>query len=68
MKTLRQHRRERFISQQTLATESGVRIETLWSWERGKHRPVRLALVKAVCDVLHVAPHDVTEFHTMMES
>ena len=39
MKTLRQHRRERFISQQTLATESGVRIETL-----SDNRTVRLGL------------------------
>lgn len=55
--TLRRLRKERELTQATLADRVGVTGPTIWSWETGKTRP-KGSKITALAEVLQVAESD----------
>jgi transcriptional regulator with XRE-family HTH domain len=64
-KSLRTHRLEKLLSIRGLAERSGVTAKTILDLEHGRRRP-RLETMRRLCEVLSVAPGDVTEFRTVL--
>ncbi len=65
MKTLRETRTERLISQRQLATMTGVAQSTIVHIENGTRLP-RLVTMRRLAEALGVMPGDITEFATAM--
>ena len=58
LKTLRQHRQDRFISQNDLAKLSGVTAATISRIENGVERP-RFVTIRKLAKALNVDPGDI---------
>ena len=66
MKTLREWRRERLISIEDLAAQTGVSTKTIVETELGRTRP-KFRTIRKLCEALKVEPRDVQEFVAVIE-
>ncbi|MDP9363223.1 MAG: helix-turn-helix domain-containing protein [Chloroflexota bacterium] len=61
MRSLREHRRSRFISIEDLAEKAGVSTKTIVETELGRTQP-KFRTIRKISEALGVDPGDVAEF------
>ena len=67
MKSLREWRVSRLLSQRALSIEAGVSPRTILLTEQGRQTPT-LLIMRRICTALEVEPKDVAEFVVAMAS
>ncbi len=67
VKSLRELRVSKLLSQRALAVEAGVSPQTIFQTEVGRVSP-SLIIMRRICTALDVEPKDVTEFVAAMAS
>jgi transcriptional regulator with XRE-family HTH domain len=67
-RTLREHRRARYLSQQELAARAGVSLATINKAERQERLRWHLSTMRRVADALGVDPTDIAEFAEALEA
>lgn len=60
--TLKEYRRQAFLSIQDLADRAGVATVTVWRIENGKHKRLNMKTMRAIAGALSVPPGDIREF------
>lgn len=60
--TLREYRRQAFLSMQDLADKAGVTTVTVWRIENNKHKRLTMKTMRAIAGALSVPPGDIREF------
>jgi transcriptional regulator with XRE-family HTH domain len=67
MPPLQTVRRAQGLSQRALADRTGLRLETVYHIEHGNRLP-RLGVMRLICAVLRVPPHEVDEFQKAIDA
>jgi transcriptional regulator with XRE-family HTH domain len=67
MTSLREIRADRVLSMRELARQANVAPSTVYLIEAGRTTP-RPSVIRRLCSVLNVDPHDVDEFHRTIEA